>query len=96
MHKEKILNFFKSSDKSIQSIIEAGSLFLTKHDIKNAKNEMQWYFQKLYKCNSTVLFSIQNQSIDNKIIDQIIDFLIKRSNCFISLLIFFYLTSHFF
>ena len=79
MHK-KLLNELKSSDISIGSIAELASLFLINQGIKNAKNEIKWYLQKLYDCNSAQLYNLKNKKISNDFLNQVVDFLIRRSN----------------
>ena len=79
MHK-KILNDLKSSDKSIGNIIELSALFLINQGIENAKNEIRWYIQKLYNCNSAQLYNLKNKIISDDYLNQIIDFLTHRSN----------------
>ena len=58
MHKEKILNDFKSSNQLINDIVKIGETFLINQGIENAKNEIRWYLQKLYKCDSINLLNI--------------------------------------
>ena len=80
MHKKQILNDFKASDKSINSIIEISKLLLISKGIKNAKSEIEWYLQKLYDYNSVELYNSKNKKISNINFNQILNFLVKRLN----------------
>ena len=80
MHKKQILNDFKASDKSINSIIEISKLLLISKGIKNAKSEVEWYLQKLHDYNSVELYNIKNKKISNTNFNQILNFLVKRLN----------------
>ena len=80
MHKKQILNDFKASDKSINSIIEISKLLLISKGIKNAKSEIEWYLQKLYDYSSVELYNSKNKKISNINFNQILNFLVKRLN----------------
>ena len=79
MHNPLFFHQIKSSNQSIRSIIEIGTVFLINHNIKNAKNEICWYLQKLYKCDSAGLFSIIDNTISDNFIDKFVNFVISRS-----------------
>ena len=66
MHK-KLLGQFKSSGTSIGNIVELASIFLIDFGIKNAKNEVRWYLQKLYNLNSAQLYALKNKEIVEKL-----------------------------
>ena len=82
MHKKEILDFFQHSDQSIKAVIELGESFLIKQGIDNAKNELRWYIQKLYKYDSIGLFKNENKIIEDHVLNQIIDFLDSRASKF--------------
>ena len=80
MRKNQLLKEFQSSDQSIKSIANISTNFLINNQIKNGRNETEWYLQKLYQCDSIGLYNLKNQSINHDILNQLVDFLVKRCN----------------
>ena len=64
---------------SIHETIKIGQDFLIENQISNAKNEIEWYLQKLYQCDKIKLYNIKNNIIKENLVKDIVNFLVQRS-----------------
>ena len=56
---------YNKKSSSIEQLIKKGSEFLYSNSIDNAKNEVEWYLQKLYSCDKINLYKIKQNIVCN-------------------------------
>ena len=69
---------YSKQSLSIGQLIEQGSKFLYSHNIINAQNEIEWYFQKLYSCNKINLHTMKENVICDSSYKKLCFFLNQR------------------